>query len=880
MHLLLVLLLVSAPPAISDFSESTPLNPESSLTGDAKDLIYACRFDEAADQNYDNWPDSWTRRRGRQYPHYLKIEIDDDPSPAANDDKESPGRTHRALRIQLDGGAAEVHAPPVEISSTYSYFVRMRLRTDRLKHDEAYFSVAFLDQDQRQMGKSHYSSRLTRSQEWTPVQVGPLAPVDPAMRYLRIAVHVHPTAEADLVGDVWCDDVEVIRLPRMSLSTERDHHLFTQAADIAFTCRVSGISNEHHQVQFELLDLWENQVQVVVIPMENDPTATAARKKNSDYAGRAIWQPGPLKNGFYRLRVGTPGESEALQRETTFVLAVPALPRANGEFGWAMPEGEEPFSFRGLSDLLSHVGVHWLKFPCWYSESDEARADQLANFAERLDLNAIRMVGVLDKPPHEMRSLFGREADAPVASLFSDPEVWRPVIDPIMSRLSLKVRWWQLGGDDDASFVGLPELEGKIREIKSRLERFGQEIEVGIVWQWLNEPPATAAPPWEFLSFTEQPSFTHIDLNQYLASAGRQAARWVVLSPLPASEYSLETRARDLVLRMMATRMQNAPAVFISRPLDTEHGLLHPDGSPGPLLLPWRTAALALAGAEYLGTLQLPSGSHNQVFARDGEAIMVVWNESPTREVLYLGESVRQLDVWGGESTPAQEEHRQVIDVGPMPTFLVGLHEGIARWRLSFHFENDRLASVFGRSQTNGYRFTNHFPQGLGGRATLQTPDVWSVNRPQASFKASAGEEIREPFSVLLKNGASSGPQPVRVDFEVTAEKLYRFSVYPTMHVGLGDITLRLQTMLNADGALVVRQQMTNNTDEKVSFNCLMFAPGRRRQRVQVLEQGRGLSTQSFIYPDGSDLLGENLWLRAEEIGGDRILNYHVPVQP
>jgi hypothetical protein len=45
-----------------------------------------------------------------------------------------------------------------------------------------------------------------------------------------------------------------------------------------------------------------------------------------------------------------------------------------------------------------------------------------------------------------------------------------------MTRVSLKVRWWQLGRDGDISFVRYNKLAEKIKEVKKHLERFGKEI--------------------------------------------------------------------------------------------------------------------------------------------------------------------------------------------------------------------------------------------------------------------------------------------------------------------------------------------------------------------------------------------------------------------
>jgi len=870
MHLIPTILLATALAAQA---------PSAVPTESADDLVYRCDFGaEQNDQNYDDWPDLWTRRRAIGYPHYLKIEIADDDLPSTS--ASANGAPNRALRIQLDGGSAAAFTAPIAISGAYSYVVRARLRTVGLKHNIAYVAAQFVDEDSNPLGPAHTSVSYSSAREWTDITIGPIAPSDPQMKSLKIALHVHPRREnKDLHGEVWFDDIHVARMPRMLLTSDRDHNIFLQDEEITFRCEVSGVKASQPEVVFELLDVNHQYIDSSHAPLlAAKPDADSVVEEG--FSGEARWRPLVEDPGFYRLHVSVRGGSEELRRETTFVVGPPLEGSNRGEFGFSLPRGEKPLGFRGMNDLLRVSGVNWVKIPCWYSETDLNRADDLAGFAERLDLNGIRMVGVLGKPPGDQADRFHSEGSA-IASLMMDPEVWQPMIDPIMSRLSLKVRWWQLGNDDDTSFVGLPGLEQQIALIKSRLERFGQSIQVGMAWKWLNEPPPLAKPPWEFLSMIERSPFTHEELGEYLSRSDvSPAVTWVTLRPLPRSKYELPYRVRDLVLRMLSAKVHRAKAVFVPNPFDDEEGLLHADGSPAELYAPWRTTALALANAEFLGSIELPSGSRNLIFSRDGEALMVVWNEELTQEVIYLGENVRRLDLWGKEAVPAQDGHRQVIEVGPMPVILQGVNESIAKWRMSVRLPKERLASVFGRDQSAGYEFQNTFPQGLGGRVTLHLPDVWSVDQNKRIFKAADGESLAHDFRVMLRNGASSGPAPIRIDFTVSADKQYEFSVYRTMHVGLGDVELKCQTTINENGELLLQQQLWNNTDKKVSFNCLLFAPGQRRQRLQVLDQARGVNTQTFRYRDGAKFIGQTLWLRAEEIDGERILNYHIHVNP
>ena len=94
----------------------------------------------------------------------------------------------------------------------------------------------------------------------------------------------------------------------------------------------------------------------------------------------------------------------------------------------------------------------------------------------------------------------------------------------MITRLALKVRWWQLGGDDDTSFMGHPELHEKVGQVKQHIGRFGQEIHLGIGWRWLNELPTEKDPPWEFVALTANPPLTAEELASSFAAQPRPAS--------------------------------------------------------------------------------------------------------------------------------------------------------------------------------------------------------------------------------------------------------------------------------------------------------------------------------------------------------------------
>ena len=843
-------------------------------------LVYHCDFGPKADTNFDQWPDDWRRRTGRGYPQYLPIGIRKEPAAIGE----------HCLRIQLDGSAAVVYSPPIEVSPRFSYVLEGFLKTDALKHDVAYYAVTFYDARRRPLGRFE-SQRLRDVSDWRKIHIGPLTPPSDDVSLARISLHLEPTDLADLKGAALFDDVWFARLPRMTLRSNSEHNVYTDPGAVEVICEVSGILESDPMMSFELIDVssqmvakTEHRLDTEKVMAKKSSTASAllgrvyADANTEGFAGTSTWKPPIETYGFYRVRVTMRG-STGLMHERNMTLAVvrPYERPSGGEFGWSLPGGDDPVPLEALAGLLDLAHINWVKFPLWFSDKELERANRLVWFVEQLNSQGIEIVGMLHRPPKELRQLFGTTWRHVAARLFAEPELWYPALDPVMTRLSMKVRWWQLGDDHDTSFMGSADFESKIRQVKQRMGRFGQEIHLGVGWSWLNEPPATADPSWEFLSLTADPPLTPEELATHLTHPATNLSgtvqRWVILRPLPRTEYDVEIRAKDLVERMLTAKIQDANLVFITQPFSTEYGLMNDDGTPGDLLLPWRTTARLISGTQYIGSINLPNGSHNYIFGRGSEAVMVVWNEKPTTETIFLGDEIQQIDLWGRSQVPKKVEHRQVVEVTSMPTFITGVSQPITRWRRAFSFEKKQLSSIFGRPQPAAYHIKNTFDRGVGGQVTLVTPPVWEASPTSIRFNVAAGEGITQDFQVTLRPDASSGSQAVRVDFEIIADCNYKFSAYRKIDVGLGDVVIDVDTYLNEHGDLVIEQHLTNKTDRFVGFNCMLFSPGRRRIRQQVLNLSRGRDTKVYVLPNGEQLLGKRLWIRAQEVGGERILN-------
>ncbi len=855
--------------------------------------IFSIDFSPTWDVNYDGWPDQWRRQYGPDRPYYVEVQLEDD----AEDEKNAKGEPNRCLTIHLNGGGALLNSPAVSVSSKFSYVLESRLRVQQIKHSKVQLRIDFCD-DELNVLESATSEWYRNTGGWIPVRIGPVNISESKVSLAQISLQVDRGEYVDLEGAVSLDDIWFARLPRMTVRTNSPFNVYTNPQDVVVTCNLSGILEQDPDIRFELLDASSHRLKDDTVQLDGreiteldgrliterlskaSDIINSSVKRPKGYAGSTVWRPPIKEYGYYRVRVSMQTARGTLKDHVISIAVVPPLDDTNrGEFGWSLAGDDVPLSFANLQALLPRVAVSWVKVPVWYGETEPERGDELVQFTEQLSAKDIEVVGVVDHPPDDID--FGKKIadDITIADLLSeDPSLWLPSLDAVLTRLSLRVRWWQLGVDYDTSYSDFHNLEKEIGTLRGYLFRFGQDVNLGIGWPWTKMSSSEEYAPWDFQQLSSTPGFTGQEIANYLKIPKRQGiARWILIDPLDREYYDLETRTRDLVEQMLSAKISGAEGIFVNKPFDDRRGIMTDAGTPGELLLPWRTTASLLSGTKYLGKIRMPGGSENRILeTKTGDVLMVVWNQNATKEILYLGENVRVVDAWGRAKTPAQQEHRQVIEVATLPIFVLGLDPHVARWRMNTHFFKPNIPSIFGSSHSNRISISSPFEQGAGGSVRLSGPEGWQILPNRIDFKLSANDKSERPFQIVLPFNAVSGSASIRADFDFAADRQYRFSVYREMVVGDEDIELELHTRLDDDGTLVVEQRMINHAKEPVDFKCLLYAFGRRRQRMQVFRLSNSSDIKTYKYQNGQDLIGNELWLRAEEQSGARVFNYRI----
>ena len=844
------------------------------------------RFSFEEDADYDRQPDGWSRRRGPGFPQYVRSMIDRDTA--------AHGR--QSLLVELNGAAFACYSPLQPVDGDHSYVLRACIRSAGLSGDAALVSISLLDSTRRRLAR--YLSRPVTGEHrrWATVEIGPFRP-GPDTRFLVVGCHIAQGDTTDVRGQVWFDDLWLGSMPLLELTQKEGLHYLNPRDEIQIHARATGLAGgQAHRLRLRLEDGAGSMLEQAEFDLAPDEPAGADTEPRAPIA----WILPPRPNGFYRVRAALEhAGAPVLARESTFVVMDPAPGAAAGEFGWSVSAGPGKLPLGELAEIAARSGVNWLKLPLWsagFAEQDSDFSTSKMNlFLDKLDEQGIALVGMLSDPPAQLTEKYARHWVG-ISKIFTMPrEFWSPSLELIIARHSFRIRHWQLGAENDDSFVGLSMLSTTVATVKRELDRIGHDARIGFHWKWDQPFPELASPEHSFLSLGDPAGQEDSELETNLErSLNSPLPRWALVAPPPGTGKSAEERASDLTRQMLAAKLGRAQAVFITDPLDPERGLLNADGSPTELYLPWRTVALALRGAKYVGRFELPQKSPNAVFDHGNEIVVVVWNPQPAREEFYFGEQPVAVDLWGRREKLATSQRpahsageggfsggaTQIVEVGPVPKIIRNCSTFVSRWRLAVKFEKGRISSEFGQHE-DALLVSNTFPQGISGKAVVHFPPGWEVDPHQWTLQAAAGESFKLPLFLTFPLEADLGDLRPSIDFEVSADRPYKFSMFLPYRLGLGDVELAVVSRRTPDGRLEVEQKITNNTEplEILEFNCRLVIPGQIRQQHFVTRLGHGEDQRIYVVPNADSLRGGQLWLRAEQVNGRRVLNYHWKVE-
>ncbi len=445
----------------------------------------------------------------------------------------------------------------------------MQLKNVGLKHSVVVITLEFFDTSGRVV-QTCRSKPFSTTKGWEQVRFEHIELVDKAIDRVVVRLEVVRSNKGDLHGSVSLADVWLARLPRITVSSDSPYNVYDDLKKVVVRCELSGIRESNPEIYFQLLDKTDTELQSHHEPLNarqivDESQQTAAFADGVDkgpvgYEGTAEWRPNIPDYGFYRVVVkmvspqsaeGDADSQRKLDPREVWLAVVPPLtpmPR-NGEFGWTLPAGDKPLSFQDLSRLLPQVGINWVKVPVWFDANNPRRGDELIRFVELLGASNIEAIGIIDRPPPTYELAPRADANLPVADLLSEDTsaTWSASLEPVMTRLSLRVRWWQLGREYDTSFAGVVGLTQRMNDLRTLLFRFGQDVKLGMSWDWNDENQVAGSVPWEFEQLCIKPRPSEAKFNELLSTTRTSPAEhWVLIEPPPRSSSESQFNAQAL----------------------------------------------------------------------------------------------------------------------------------------------------------------------------------------------------------------------------------------------------------------------------------------------------------------------------------------------
>ena len=261
----------------------------------------------------------------------------------------------------------------------------------------------------------------------------------------------------------------------------------------------------------------------------------------------------------------------------------------------------------------------------------------------------------------------------------------------------------------------------------------------------------------------------------------------------------------------------------------------------------------------------------------------MVWSATPTEELMYLGEDVQMVDVWGRVTKLATEvQDNQVVQRIPIsstPSFIVGVDPELLIFRMSVDLDATDLDSFLGQKQQLAVSFKNPTAESLVGRLVIRPPATWSIDSPAYDWELLGRQPAEHPFQVVLGNTSRIGDYELPIQFQIETVPPKVITVYKRVRIGPQGLDLRITTRMMDRGDLRVRIEITNRTQTQQSYDCLLFPEANRQHKTTFVSIAPGQTSRKEIYwPRGDELIGKRMLLRADQQNGPRVFNHSFEV--
>ncbi|MCZ7634202.1 hypothetical protein FBT69_09845 [Synechococcales cyanobacterium CNB] len=803
-------------------------------------------------------------------------------------------RGEGSVRLPVSGGSASLRLDPgvVLVFPDADYLVVAQVRTEGVEHARARVSARFLDGEGRPIAASEArSAALSTDGRWERIEV-----VLPGLHSDAVSLQIdlellqprehepraHERFEVwpeDFSGSAWFDDVAIIQLPKVELSTASPGNVVAYPESPELTLHVRDLTGERVRSRVAVYDARGRQID---------------ERTDEFGGGRATipWRPALDGYGWYRAiaelhteegRIGSAFVDFAYVEQV-----LPVAPRYGGRdsagrrgstiagspdrarFGLTVRE-LHPLVTHELVELTRRAGTGSISLPLWSADLGvdglESRLSVVEPLLGALYADWQRLSIVLPVVPEELAASSGVGPED-VAGALASGTAWEPYLADALYRLGQKVQRWELGPPGSEFAALRPGLGEALRAARSGMSRFAAAPALAAGWRAdlpASEPLLEQHSGLNALSVLVEPDLPPDAIASLaegwaapLAGGADATGRpdlSLVIGTLDGDVYGHRAVADDYVKRAVlfwASFERRTNEYGDARNRLVVEAPWRVVGDRRPRVMP--TAALPalratvgrLADREVVAEWPVAEGVRCYVLApapwassQRGGAI-VAWLEQPRERgsvaiEATLGEgAITAFDVYGNASVVEPERsadglrlvHR--VPIGASPTFVEGIDADLVRFLASVRIDPTEVQSA-ATEREHLVVFNNPWPVGLMGRMIVVSPGgyhgdasvserQWSITPRTAAFSAAPGERVTIPLSVAMRPTEEAGPVRFVLDFHLRATADYGWvRVASTAELGVTGLELDIvaRPAPGPEGPHVVVEAVITNSSDE-----------------------------------------------------------------
>ncbi|MFG0249800.1 MAG: hypothetical protein ACF8OB_13010 [Phycisphaeraceae bacterium JB051] len=878
-------------------------------------LIHKFDFEEARFGNFEDMPGYWHRIGApsnlgmphfdqqplhqqmttlKGYPTYTQVRF--------NIPQNQKG--DHSLYMGLNGGNAgaylEVGAIPAVPNSDYR--ITARVKTARLDHASAKFTVYFIDGKGRVVQDSVVTTGLFKSNDkWLDLSMKLNGDFSPAAWIgMQVELLQERRDKNSLLGEkqvifnevdggVWIDDIAIWQLPNISLSTQSKVNILRHPEKPNLTVKVRDLSGRRlvstltvYDYRRNLLDTRSQEVGAgspnawthqPTLPGYGWYLADLIVSETKAIDGSDIQQPvARTLCGFLWLPSDKPAHLGDARRFSLRAVDVPDI--------------ELPM----IPDLVQKAGIYGVTISPWRRDTStkniEFQQNQLDDLLHPLIAENRDVIFSLHPIPDLLKSEL-QQSSLQAHMLFDqDVNIWSAYFKPVILRHSQRVRQWELGSVLNPTAMYHKDLLGLIGRVRYQFQTLAPNPRLILPWNILE-------PPHEFLGkdvgyVLKVPEGVHAEhLKEFWSDWTKQGdvPRTLMFQVSPADELSQQDRVNDLALRMLRGWEITQSGMMINKPWtvsDRRDVVLMPD----PTLGVFASLSNRLCGRRVVKYMNMGRGIKCMILDGTAGGMLAFWNESApqhrTDMTMHLGVDPKWHDLWGNHLPMTVEDGKQSFKVTGEPMFMEDIDTELALFRASFVVDRPFIESRQ-IPHNRVVKLHNPWNHTISGHITFLEPKKWRISPKRMFFSMAANADYEIPIQLSFPISETAGHKELVARVEFVSQKRYDVNFTTPLELGLKDIDFYSHLTIESNpktGTIdaLVTQRIANRGTQVISLYSFANMTGYSRQERLISQLHPGESIiRNFRFLDGAQRLKtQSVRTGLRETSGPAVINHNL----